>query len=112
MLICNRCGRAIGESDLGTHREYISDYGDDKYYETYADECACGGEFVEAVKCGACEEWCTEEDLSYGWRYNIRVCKGCIDFYKNKYQRLYNQLTLNGTDDFIDWLVDHGEISS
>lgn len=110
MLICNRCGRTIDESDLSTHKEFISYCGEDKYYETYADNCSCGGEFVEAVKCDCCEEYSTEEDITYGWRYNTKVCKSCIDYYKGKYQRIYNQLTLNGIDDFIDWLVDNGEI--
>lgn len=110
MLICNNCGKLIDESDLATHKNYLSDYGDDCCYETIADKCVCGGEFEEAEKCDCCEEYCLEKDMLLGWRHNVQVCTGCVDFYKGKYERAYNQLSINDTDEFIDWLVDINEI--
>lgn len=111
MLICPNCKRTIDESDLTYSKSFLAYRGDEPIYENNADGCSCGGEWEEAEKCSCCEEWCTDSDLTMGWRYNIKVCKGCIDFYKNKYQRIYNQLTLNGIDEFLDWLVDKGEIN-
>lgn len=110
MLICNNCGRTIKEEDLSTHSDFLAYVGDERYYESNIDSCACGGEFEEAIECGCCEEYCCNADITLGWRYDIKVCKNCIDFYKGKYERIYNQLALNGEDDFIDWLVDKGEI--
>lgn len=110
MLICNQCGRTIDERDLTTHKYFMAYRGDAKYYETNIDNCACGGNFEEAVKCDCCEDYSVYDDIINGWRYNIRVCKGCIDHYKYKYSSIYNRLTLNGEDDFVDWLIDKGEI--
>lgn len=111
MLICNNCGRTIREEDLSTHKDFLAYVGEERYYETNADSCSCGGEFEEAVECDCCEEYFIKSDTVFGWRYNIRVCRGCIDYYKGKYLSIYNRLTLNGEDDFIDWLVDKGEIN-
>lgn len=111
MLICNRCGRTIDESNLETHKDFLGYRGDEPIYETNAVSCYCGGEWEEAETCDCCEEYCLSSDISYGWRYNIKVCRACIEYYKSKYERIYNKLTLNGVDDFIDWLVDKGEIN-
>lgn len=110
MLICNNCGKIIEESELSTHKEFISYFGDDKYYETSSDGCPCGGEFEEAVKCDCCGEYYLNSDMLIGWRHNVWMSKNCIDYYKGKYQRIYNQLSFNGEDEFIDWLVDKGEV--
>lgn len=111
MLICSDCGKLIREEDLGSHKDFMSYVGEERYYETNANNCACGGEFEEAVNCDSCEEYCLKGETTLGWRYNIRVCRGCINMYKGKYEKIYNRLTLNGEDDFIDWLVDKGEIN-
>lgn len=111
MLICNNCRRTIREEDLSTHKDFLAYVGEERYYETNADNCSCGGEFEEAVKCDCCEEYCLDSDITLGWRYNIKVCRACIDLYKGKYSSIYNRLTLNGEDDFIDWLADKGEIT-
>lgn len=110
MLICNNCGRTIREEDLGSHRDFLSYVGEERYYETNADNCSCGGEFEEAVKCNGCEEYCLDSDMTSGWKYNVRICKGCLNYYKGKYERAYNKLTMNDTEDFVDWLVDINEI--
>lgn len=111
MLICNNCGKTIREEDLSTHNDFISYYGDDRYYETSADNCSCGGEFEEAIQCDSCDEYCLNADITLGWRHNVCVCKNCIESYKGKYSKIYNQLVVNGVDEFIDWLVDKNEIS-
>lgn len=110
MLICNKCKNIIDESDLSIHKDFMSFVGDKPYYEKNADNCNCGGEFEEAEECDCCDEYCSDNDITWGWRYNIKVCKGCIDYYKSKYLRAYNQLSINDTDEFIDWLVDINEI--
>lgn len=109
MLICNKCGRVIDENDLGSHTDFMSYIGDAKYYETNKDNCACCGEFEEAEECNVCGEYCIDKDITLGWRYNIGVCKNCMEHYKNKYTRIYNQL--HSDDDFIDWLAEKGEIT-
>lgn len=110
MLICKNCGKVIREEDLGTHKDFMSFVGDAPYYETNADNCFCGGEFEEAIKCDCCEEYCVDDDIMLGWRYNVKVCKDCIDSYKGRYERIYNQLAYNDMADFVDWLVEKGEI--
>lgn len=111
MLICNKCGKTINESDLNIQQALVGQYGNENAYERWADKCLCGGEFVEAASCDCCEEYALEADMQSGWRYNIKICKECLNYYKHKYQRIYNQLTINGIEDFIDWLEDNGDIS-
>lgn len=110
MLICNKCGKVIDESELFTHKELLAYYGDEPFYEINADNCFCGGEFEEAVKCDCCGEYCLNDDIILGWRYNVKVCKDCIEKYKNKYTEAYDEFAYNDMADFIDYLVDKGEI--
>lgn len=90
MLICTNCGNVISEKELN------------------ADTCVCGGYFEEAVKCDCCEEYRPNSAITREWRYDVGVCSDCIKKYKGKYERVYNKLTLNGLDEFVDWLVGMG----
>jgi hypothetical protein len=108
MLICNKCGKVIAEEDLTSHKDLLSYYGDEPYYEEFADNCSCGGDFVEAVKCDCCEEYYLDEEIYTGWRFPIKVCTNCLDYYKGKYAKAYKEL--DDTDEFIDWLADNGDI--
>lgn len=110
MLICNKCEKVIDESELSTHKDLMSYIGDEPYYETNADNCSCGGELEEATKCDCCGDYYIDNDTMLGWRYNVKVCKDCIERYKNKYTEAYDELAYNDMADFIDWLVDKGEI--
>lgn len=55
MYICNRCGTLT--ETLPTYPEYHP-YGDSYAVETMTDyRCMCGGEFEEAERCEACQEY-------------------------------------------------------
>lgn len=110
MLKCNKCGQVIKQEDLGLQKGFIGYFGNEKCYETYADNCICGGEFEEAEECDSCGEYCIKTEITLGWRHNVQVCRGCIEGYKGKYEQAYNKLTMNDLDEFIDWLVDINEI--
>ncbi len=73
MLVCNRCGRIIDDSDLSiTYQHHGFTSLGDSYSEAVADNCSCGGEFVEATKCAVCGEWFDNSDLA-------GVCECCIE---------------------------------
>lgn len=64
MLVCNKCGRIVDESELG----YATEAHGERHLNTV---CRCGGEYIEANKCAVCGEWFDNTDL-HG------VCEGCL----------------------------------
>lgn len=76
MLICERCGTLIEDSELGTFSQChgYTDLGDD-FTERMAERCQCGGDFVEATRCELCGEWFDNTELN-------GVCEYCLDEHK------------------------------
>lgn len=73
MLICDRCGSIIEDSELRTSFQChgYTDLGD-AFEERIAERCRCGGDFVDATRCEICGEWFNDTKC-YG------VCEMCID---------------------------------
>lgn len=71
MLICENCGTLVENNELEVYQEDMHPDGLG-YCQSFAKECSCGGEFVEAEKCAVCGEFYPENSLSYG------VCAECL----------------------------------
>lgn len=63
MFICTDCGKSIGDDELMFHVE--------SHGERRADDCDCGGEFVEAVECEICGRYMAGDDARI-------VCDNCV----------------------------------
>lgn len=73
MLKCNYCGRVIEDDELGTHREYMGECHGTPAYDTFQDNCSCGGDYEEATRCKECDEWFTDDELINGF------CDDCLE---------------------------------
>lgn len=73
MLVCNKCGYAVEDSELSVRYEHHGHTSlGNSFTEAVDERCSCGGEFVEATKCAVCGEWFDNDGL-YG------VCENCIE---------------------------------
>lgn len=111
MLICNRCGRIISESDLDYNDEIVGYCGDRPYYEETVDECSCGGNFADAVECSFCGEYFLIKETVQGYKHDATLCYNCIDYFRNKYRNGNCASIPTEDDDFVDFLVEMKEIS-
>lgn len=74
--VCDSCGDVVDEDDLPTYEE---DFGFDtgvgwkSMTQTFTDNCACGGNFVEGKKCSLCDEYYDPDKLEGG------VCEYCLE---------------------------------
>ena len=64
MLICDKCGCTVEESELLTYREANGEERTDY-------SCRCGGDLVEAKECPICGEWFIADEIG-------AVCDTCM----------------------------------
>lgn len=102
MLICDRCGNVINESDAEIihEKDYINCgcgkicIRDDEFLE----DCFCGGTFVDATECEFCGEWFNGEG---------NVCESCI----NEYSTFGNALKMGAETDCIESIKINGYLA-
>ena len=68
MLVCNKCGKIVDESELG----YVTEPHGERHLNTV---CRCGGDFIPATQCSICGKWFDNTEL-HG------VCEGCLSDYE------------------------------
>lgn len=109
MLICERCGTLIEDSELGTFSQChgYTDLGDD-FTERMAERCQCGGDFVEATRCELCGEW-FDDTQSFG------VCECCLEDFSTVPKVLEygaeNTALVNGINGAVAYLLTTDEIN-
>ncbi len=73
MLKCNYCGSIIEDDELRIHREYMGECHGTPAYDTFQDNCSCGGDYEEARQCNGCGEWFLDDELTNGY------CQDCLE---------------------------------
>jgi hypothetical protein len=69
MLICNRCGSTINESELKT---VVEEHGE-RHLDLNC--CYCRGKYINATKCKVCGKWFDNTDLR-------GICYCCLEEYE------------------------------
>ena len=75
MYVCVKCGRLFNDEEVPTRKERHTEL-EGYWYETFMDDCPCGGTLEEAKQCAVCGEYHCEDDLIE------EVCPFCFNHHK------------------------------
>lgn len=75
MYVCVKCGRLFTDEDVPTYKNKHTEL-EGNWYETFIDDCPCGGTLEEAKKCIVCGEYHCEDD------FIEEVCLFCLNHHK------------------------------
>lgn len=101
MYKCDKCGKVIER--LPTVVDYVP-YGDtDVPMESTDEDCACGGTYLEAIKCKVCGNI---KHVDEGIAYIGEICHDCLEKEANDVKTL-RMAYENAEDGDIDELADY-----